>query len=95
MKFRTKSAKLHIYLIDPTRRRLGSQPCGRSLAPRLEEMRTRPDMVLQYAHFLAEKYSVPGQPRPIVQLELPLEAHLHAGLTDPTDGGPGDDRESY
>lgn len=118
MKLRTKSAELHIYLIDPRRRRLGSQPCGRSLAPQLEEMRTRPDIVLQYAHFLADKYSVPGRPRPIVQVELyvspngppflalidptidlasvnpslrpadwilPLEAHLHAGLSDPTD----------
>ena len=71
MKLRDKEAILHFYLTDP---RTGAtweiSPALDLSARQLNEMSTRPDMVLQYAHHLAERWGGAGQPRPTVRVDL-------------------------
>ena len=48
-------------------------------------MRTRPDMVLQFAHYLAKREMAAGQPRPLIYVDLrvSLNGRPPAPLIDP------------
>jgi hypothetical protein len=87
MKLRSKAALLHIYLADPrTSQTWEISPAMDLSARQLNEMSTRPDMVVQYAHHLAEQFSRRGQPRPIIQVDLQvsLNGRPYQSLIDPT-----------
>jgi len=87
MKLRTKEAVLHLYLTDPrTGETWEISPAIDLSARQLDEMSTRPDMVVQYAHHLAEQFSRPGQPRLIihVDLQVSLNGRPYQSLIDPT-----------
>lgn len=71
MKLRDKEAVLHLYLTDPrTGETREISPAVDLSARQLDEMSTRPDMVLHYAHYLAKRFSRAGQPRPMVRVDL-------------------------
>jgi hypothetical protein len=50
-----------------------------------KQMAMQPDMILQFAHFLAKEYQVPGQPLPAVRAEVyvTLNGHPSRLLIDP------------
>ncbi len=86
MKLRDKEAELHIYLTDP---RTGASwevsPAVDLSAKQLDEMRTRPGMILQYVHHLADRMSMAGQPRPIIRVDhwVSLNGRPYQRMIDP------------
>jgi hypothetical protein len=86
MKLRDKEARLRVYVTDP---RTGDtwevSPAVDLSRKQLDEMSTRPDMVLQYAHYLAKKWSAPGLPRPIIRVaqHVSLNGRPYQPLIDP------------
>ena len=86
MKLRDKAAVLHLFVTDPrTGENWEVSPALDLSARQLDEMSSRPDMVVQYAHYLAEQFSRPGQPRPIIQvdLQISLNGRPYQSLIDP------------
>ncbi len=86
MKLRDKAAVLRLYLTDPrTRTTWEISPAMDLSARQLDEMSTRPDMVVQYAHYLADRLSHAGQPRPIIRVDqqVSLNGRPFQSLIDP------------
>jgi hypothetical protein len=86
MKLRDKEAVLHLYLVDPRTGQVWEiSPAVDLSARQLDEMKTRPDMVLQYAHYLADKLSAGGRPRPIIRadLKVSLNGRPYQSLINP------------
>ena len=86
MKLRDKEATLRVFVTDP---RSGEtwevSPAVDLSAKQLDEMRTRPDMVLQYAHYLAESLTMQGASRPIIRVDhrVSLNGRPYQPLIDP------------
>ena len=86
MKLRDKDAMLNIYLTDPRTGDTWEISPSRDLSSRqLKEMSTRPDMIVQYAHYLAAQAENSGQPRPIIQVnhQVSLNGRPYQTLIDP------------
>jgi len=87
MKLRAKEAVLRVYVTDPATGQTWEVSPAVDLSRRqLDEMSTRPDMVLQYAHYLADRFSAGGRPRPIIQVDqqVSLNGRPYQPLIDPT-----------
>jgi hypothetical protein len=87
MKLRDKSGMMRIFITD----RAGGltweiTPAVDLSARQIHEMSTRPDMVLQYVHFLAERYGAGGRLRPMIRVEqqVSLNGRPYQHLIDPT-----------
>ncbi|MGQ0600266.1 MAG: HTTM domain-containing protein, partial [Anaerolineales bacterium] len=86
MKLRNKEARLRLFVTDS---RTGDtwevSPSVDLSARQLDEMSTRPDMILQYVHHLAKRLSYNGGPRPIVRVEaqVSLNGRPFQPLIDP------------
>ena len=86
MKLRDKKAILHIYITHPhTGETWEVSPAVDLSARQVDEMETRPDMVVQYAHYLAEKFSAAGQPHLIIRVDhrVSLNGRPYQPLIDP------------
>lgn len=86
MKLRDKEAEIHFYIVDPRNGETWEvSPAIDLSAKQIDEMSTRPDMVLQYAHYLADKFSVAGLPRPTVRVaqQVSLNGRPYSPLIDP------------
>jgi hypothetical protein len=87
MKLRDKEAALRIYISDPKTGQIWEISPAVDLSRRqVEEMSARPDMVLQYAHYLADRLNTAGQPRPIIRVDqqVSLNGRPYQHLIDPT-----------
>ena len=87
MKLRTKDTILRIYVTDArTGETWEVSPAADLSARQLDEMQTRPDMVLQYAHYLADRWTAGSQPRPIIRVDqqVSLNGRSPQALIDPT-----------
>lgn len=86
MKLRDKEATLRVFVTDP---RSGEtyevSPAVDLSAKQLDEMSTRPDMVLQYAHYLAERLTVQSGARPIIRVDhqVSLNGRPYQTVIDP------------
>ncbi len=66
-----KAGDATFYVKDPATGREGVVDNREFLLPHQEkQMSFQPDMILQFAHFLADHYQQPGQPRPEVRAEV-------------------------
>jgi len=86
MKLRDKEAMLRIYVTDPrTGQTWEVSPAVDLSSRQIDEMSTRPDMVLQYAHYLADRFSAAGQARPIIRVDqqVSLNGRPYQPLIDP------------
>ncbi len=87
MKLRDKQAMLRIYVTDPAAGQTWEVSPAVDLSRRqFDEMSTRPDMVLQYVHYLADRLSAGGRRRPIIQVDqqVSLNSRPYQPLIDPT-----------
>lgn len=87
MKLRDKEGMLRIYISDPKTGQTWEVSPAVDLSQRqIDEMSTRPDMVLQYAHYLADRLSAAGQPRPIIRVDqqVSLNGRPYQHLIDPS-----------
>lgn len=67
MKLRDKEARLEVKIIDPHTGEVRNANLADDLtADQIEKMGTRPDMILQYAHYLRDKLIQTGQAKPII-----------------------------
>jgi len=86
MKLRDKEAILRVFVTDP---RSGEtwevSPAVDLSAKQLDEMSTRPDMVLQYAHYLAERLTLQSGARPIIRVDhrVSLNGRPYQTVMDP------------
>jgi hypothetical protein len=86
MKLRDKAGVLRIHVTDPYTNQTWEISPARDLSERqIEEMSTRPDMVLQYVHYLAEQLSAGGRARPIIRVDqqVSLNGRSYQSLIDP------------
>lgn len=71
MKLRDKQGRLAIEVVDPKTGQTRPVDLNQDLTPRqLREMSTRPDMIWQYAHYLAEKFQRSGIANPIIKANV-------------------------
>jgi hypothetical protein len=87
MKLNDKEAVLRLYVTDPRNGETWEVSPAVDLSRRqFDQMKTRPDMVAQYAHYLADRLSAPGRPRPIVwaDMQVSLNGRPYQPLIDPT-----------
>lgn len=86
MKLRDKTGHLAIEVTDPKTGQAWPVDLNEDLAPRqITEMSTRPDMILQYAHYLREKFQSKGIAHPVIQVKawVSLNGRPHQFLVDP------------
>ena len=71
MKLRSKSARIVFYVTDPaTGERWQVDPTGSVSSRQYSKMSTRPDMIIQYAHYIRDQFQASGQiENPIVQAD--------------------------
>ena len=63
-----KAGKAFFYVTDPDRHLTGEAMMDGDLTPNQEKMMaTQPDMILQYAHYLKEKYQQQGIKNPEIR----------------------------
>lgn len=87
MKLRDKAAVLRIYVTDPATGQTWEVSSAVDLSrQQLDQMSTRPDMVLQYAHYLADHLSAGDRRRPIIRVDqqVSLNGRPYRPLIDPT-----------
>lgn len=87
MKLRGKSGKADFTVKDPDTGRTTIIDNERYLTKRqIDKMATRPYLLLQYAHFLRDKYTLPGEkPAEVyVETKLKLNGRKSQRLVDPT-----------
>ena len=87
MKLRDKSAKAVFRATDPATGETWTIDLSRSLTPRqAKKMASRPDMVLQFCHFVAEQLHKSGRPGVEIRTEVwvSLNGRPLAPLIDPT-----------
>ncbi|MCG8407328.1 MAG: HTTM domain-containing protein [Phycisphaerales bacterium] len=86
MKLRTKRARAQFIVTDPKTRRTWRVKNGEYLTRRqIRKMSQRPDMILQFAHHLADKYREMGHPDVEVraQVQSSLNGRKYQALIDP------------
>lgn len=86
MKLRDKEGVVRIHVTDPyTHQTWEISPAADLSERQIEEMSTRPDMVVQYVHSLAEWLSAGGRARPIIRVDqqVSLNGRPYQPLIDP------------
>jgi hypothetical protein len=84
MKLRDKVGRLAIEVADPKTGQTWPVALSEDLTPRqIREMSTRPDMILQYAHYLREKFQHRGIENPLIKANVwvslngrPFQLHI-------------------
>jgi hypothetical protein len=86
MKLRDKAGRLAIEVTDPVTGQTWPVDLSQDLTPRqIREMSTRPDMILQYGHYLREKWRQAGIATPIITANawVSLNGRPYQPLIDP------------
>jgi hypothetical protein len=86
MKLRHKEGRLAIEVTDPRTGQTWPVDLSEDLTPRqIEEMSTRPDMILQYAHYLRKRFQSRGIDNPIIKANawVSLNSRPYQPLIDP------------
>ncbi len=87
MKLRDKEATLRVFVTDPYSADTWEiSPAVDLSARQFDEMSTRPDMVLQYAQYVAERLSIPGRAPQMVRVDhrVSLNGRPYQPMIDPT-----------
>ena len=87
MKLRDKSAQFAFYVTNPATNERWAVDMREDLTDRqIRKMATRPDMMIQYAHFLKDKMVRAGIENPIIQVDswASLNGRTYEQMIDPT-----------
>lgn len=86
MKLRAKEGRLDFYLTNPkTGETVKIYPAWHLSANQMEEMSTHPDMIAQYARYVADRFERSGWPRPMVRVDsqVALNGRPYQPFIDP------------